>query len=122
MCGGRESIVRSGLRWRLASARDRIGGGVENQGNVRRDLPSKMPEDRRPGVGNLSRSDCDRQGPRCPIRRTILQACSPVLRGGAPPRGRRKCFRGKCSRNKCFGGTNFLFLMVRSASEFIIGP
>jgi hypothetical protein len=38
MCGGRESIVRSSLE---ASARDRIDGGIENQGNVRPDLPPK---------------------------------------------------------------------------------
>src|ERR1700693_1146648 len=36
MCGGRESIVRSGLREGCRGARDRIGGGPGNQGDVSR--------------------------------------------------------------------------------------
>jgi hypothetical protein len=43
MCGGNESIVKSGFSLGAASARDRIGRGTDNQGNVRRDLLRNVP-------------------------------------------------------------------------------
>src|SRR4030081_1153350 len=48
---------------------------------------------RRAGVRDRSRCDREHEAPRRPLQRTFLQACSPVLTGGAPPRGRRKCFK-----------------------------
>jgi hypothetical protein len=74
MCGGRRSIVRSGLRWGLASARDRIGGGIENQGNVRRDLPSKCRKIAAPEFVIFLDQIVTSKSRGVPIRPTILQA------------------------------------------------